>query len=273
VSALKNVETHFKFGENWKNFSALINEERIEEAKKSLIKFFGSKGLEGKTFLDIGCGSGLFSLAALLLGAKHVTAVDIDQDSVATTKSVLENFAPDKNFDCFVESVFDLDPKKQGTFDIVYSWGVLHHTGDMYKAIEKAIGMVKPKGFLAIALYKKTPMCWFWKIEKRLYTNSPKWIQAILRGLWYTAWVLVFGVIFRNNLFSYVKNYKSSRGMSFSHDVHDWLGGYPYESIAPDEMHTFSKKNSLKVHAEFLIPSCRLGLLGTGCDEYVFNKD
>lgn len=269
---LKQVETHFKFGNNWKEFSSLINDERIEEAKKSLVKFFGPKGLQGKTFLDIGCGSGLFSLAALLLGAKYVTSLDIDEDSVSTTKSVLNTFAPNKNFDCFVKSVFDLDPKKHGTFDIVYSWGVLHHTGDMYQAIKNAITMVNSKGLLAIALYKKTPMCGFWKIEKRLYTNAPKWIQSIFRGIWYVTWLLVFGLVFRNNPRSYIKNYKSSRGMSFSHDVHDWLGGYPYESISPDEMHAFAKKNALTLHSEFLIPRCRLGLLGTGCDEYVFKK-
>jgi predicted RNA methylase len=268
---LKEAHTHFKFGENWKNFSAEINEERIEEAKKSLVKFFGKNGLEGKSFLDIGCGSGLFSLAALLLGAKKVVAVDIDQDSVETTRHVLGTFAPKKDFTVDVVSVFDLDPKKHGTFDIVYSWGVLHHTGDMATAIEKASHMVAPKGLFALALYTKTPFCGFWKKEKRIYTNAPKIVQFFMRSIWYSLFVLS-QIIFRQNVVAYIRNYQSSRGMSFSHDVHDWLGGFPYESMAPEEMRTLAKKLHLKNHKEFLIKAPRLGLLGTGCDEYVFEK-
>ncbi len=268
---LKKAETHFKFGENWKNFSQEINEERIMEAKKSLVKFFGDKGLEGKAFLDIGCGSGLFSLAALLLGAKNVMAVDIDQDSVATTTHVLETFAPKKAFKTKVVSVFDLDPKKHGTFDIVYSWGVLHHTGSMEEAIAKASKMVSPKGLFALALYTKTPLCHFWKKEKYLYTNAPKAIQFLMRCVWYSLFFLS-QIVFRKNVIAYIRNYKSSRGMSFSHDVHDWLGGFPYESMAPQDMRDLAKKLHLKPHAEFLIKAPRLGLLGTGCDEYVFKN-
>jgi predicted RNA methylase len=268
---LKNAHTHFKFGENWKNFSSQINEERIDEAKKSLVKFFGKSGIEGKTFLDIGCGSGLFSLAALLLGAKKVVAVDIDADSVETTRHVLQTFAPKKDFTVEVVSVFDLDPKKHGTFDIVYSWGVLHHTGDMETAIEKASQMVGPKGLFALALYTKTPLCGFWKKEKRIYTNAPKLVQFFMRSIWYSLFILS-QIIFRQNVIAYIRNYKSSRGMSFSHDVHDWLGGFPYESISPEEMHALARKFHLKRHSEFLIKAPRLGLLGTGCDEYVFEK-
>jgi 2-polyprenyl-6-hydroxyphenyl methylase/3-demethylubiquinone-9 3-methyltransferase len=268
---LKKAHTHFKFGENWKNFSSEINEERIEEAKKSLVKFFGKSGIEGKTFLDIGCGSGLFSLAALLLGAKKVVAVDIDTDSVETTRHVLQTFVPKKDFTVNVVSVFDLDPKKNGTFDIVYSWGVLHHTGDMVGAIEKASQMVAPKGLFALALYRKTPLCGFWKKEKCVYTNAPKFIQFLVRCVWYSLFAAGC-LVFRRNIVTYIRNYKSSRGMSFSHDVHDWLGGFPYESISPAEMYALAHQNNLKLKSEFLIPSVRFGLLGTGCDEYVFEN-
>lgn len=266
------VENHFQFGKNWEAFSSHINEARIKEATQSLVKFFGKEGLKGKTFFDIGCGSGLFSLAALRLGVEKVYAIDIDADSVYTTQNVLKTFHPSGNFHCEKMSVFDLDPNAQGTFDIVYSWGVLHHTGDMERAIKKAASMVKKGGVLAIALYRKTPLCNFWKVEKKFYKQAPKWVQCIARMLWYTAW-FCRAIILRKNPFSYIKNYQSSRGMSFCHDVHDWLGGYPYESILPREMHTLAGNCGLKLMKEFVIPKVHLGLLGAGCDEYVFIKE
>ena len=268
---LLKAESHFKFGENWKAFSEHINEERIEEAKKSLIKFFGKTGLKGKTFLDIGCGSGLFSLAALLLGAKEILAVDIDKDSVATTKKVLDTFAPKAKYQCKVISVFDLDPKKHGTFDVVYSWGVLHHTGDMYTAMKKAFAMAKKEGTLAIALYTKTPLCGAWKVEKRFYAHAPCILQAFIRGLYYVAYTLK-KTLSGKNMLTFVKNYKSLRGMSFSYDAHDWLGGYPYESISPQEMKTFLEKEGLKISKTFLCPPPKLGLFGTGCSEYILKR-
>jgi Methyltransferase domain len=133
-----------------------------------------------------------------------------------------------------IKSVFDLDKMRQGTFDIVYSWGVLHHTGDMWEAVSKAASMVAPNGLFAIALYRKTHMNPFWKLEKRLYARAPQAIQGLVRAGYITIFRLAkiaTGSSFRE----YIANYKSARGMDFYHDVHDWLGGYPYETaLAPD---------------------------------------
>ena len=120
---LLEVESHFSFGENWAQYAEKIDERRIEEAEKSLIRLVGRGSIQGRTFLDVGCGSGLFSLAALRLGCKRLLAVDLDPNSVQTTRKTLERYAPaGANWDCQRISVFDLDPAKVGTFDIVYSW-------------------------------------------------------------------------------------------------------------------------------------------------------
>lgn len=269
---LKQVETHFKFGENWKEYSKLINEDRITEAEKSLLKLVGSGTLKGKAFLDIGCGSGLFSLAALRLGAKKVLAVDIDPDSVKTTRTILMSQAPRKQFDCKVVSVFDLDPKEQETYDIVYSWGVLHHTGDMYQAIKKASQMVSKGGLLVIALYKKTPCCGFWKWEKRFYSKAPRFVQKIIQSVYILALSLRFLMLGQNPI-KYIQEYTTTnkRGMSFFHDVHDWLGGYPYESISTKEMQIYAEKIGYQVVKEFLLPKA-YGLFGSGCEEYVLRR-
>src|SRR5262245_49739774 len=131
---LLRQESHFEFGKNWESYSNLISDEQVAEAVAGLRRLAGGD-LSGKRFLDIGCGSGLHALAALRLGASEVVAIDIDGNSVATTRKVLQRYADGKSWQAFEKSVFEADVGQLGTFDVVYSWGVLHHTGDMYRAL------------------------------------------------------------------------------------------------------------------------------------------
>jgi predicted RNA methylase len=267
---LLEVESHFSFGENWAQYAEKIDERRIEEAEKSLIRLVGRESIQGRTFLDIGCGSGLFSLAALRLGCRRLLAVDLDPNSVQTTRKTLERYAPaGANWDCRRISVFDLEPAKVGTFDIVYSWGVLHHTGAMYKAIEKASAMVQPEGMLTLALYGKTPFCGLWRIEKRIYSRSPKWVQRAIEKVYSTV-VAARLALKGESLKKRRETYFQQRGMDMYHDTRDWLGGYPYESISPQEAMTFMHKLGFEPIRSFVCPS--VGLLGAGCDEYSFTK-
>ena len=129
MSKLEDVESHFAFGENWAAYAAGIGDEEIREAEKGLLKLLDQHEVEGRSFCDIGCGSGLHSLAALRLGARDVQSIDIDKNSVETTRAVLNRHAENASWTVAEESVFNLDPVRHGTFDIVYSWGALHHTG------------------------------------------------------------------------------------------------------------------------------------------------
>src|SRR5581483_10207932 len=141
-SDLLSRESHFAFGKNWASYAKLVTQAQIDEAVAGLRKLLGGGDLQGKRFLDIGCGSGLHSLAALRLGAAEVLAVDLDRDSVATTRHMLETHAAGHKWRVLEKSVFDLDPADLGQFDLVYSWGVLHHTGDMYRALRCAAAML-----------------------------------------------------------------------------------------------------------------------------------
>jgi predicted RNA methylase len=267
---LLEFESHFSFGENWAQYAEKIDERRIEEAERSLIRLLGRESIEGRTFLDIGCGSGLFSLAAVRLGCQRLLAVDLDPTSVETTRKTLERYAPaGAKWDCKRISVFDLDPAHIGTFDIVYSWGVLHHTGAMYKAIENASTVVKPQGILALALYGKTPFCGLWRIEKRIYSRSPKWVQKAIEQIYYVA-VGARLALKGESLKKRRETYFQQRGMDMYHDTRDWLGGYPYESISPHEAMTFMQKLGFQPVRSFVTPC--IGLLGAGCDEYSFTK-
>lgn len=267
---LRNADTHFAFGENWARYAEQIDPAKVQEAVRSLQRLSGRNDLTGLRMLDIGCGSGLHSLAALELGAARVVAVDIDPNSVATTRTVLDRFA--KGGDARVEqrSVFELSPDELGQFDVVYSWGVLHHTGDMVPALERAASLVKPGGVLLFALYRRTFLCGFWKVEKKWYASASPRAQGRAQRA-YVAWFrLISWVARRRSADAYIDSYKG-RGMDFHHDVHDWLGGYPYESILPADVDVLMTRLGLTHQASFLCranPGRSHGLLGSGCDEY-----
>ncbi len=277
VSNLLDAKSHFAFGENWASYAKQIGPEQIAEAEHSLRRLLAEEPLTGKRFLDIGCGSGLHSLAALRLGAREVLAVDIDEKSVTTTREVLEQHAPAARYSVKRMSVFELDPGIQGQFDVVYAWGVLHHTGDLDRALWSASRMVTPGGLFIFALYRKTLMCGLWKIEKRWYAHAKPAAQKTVRALYlylYHAGLWLHGRRFRD----YVDNYRT-RGMDFYHDVHDWLGGYPYESMSPQEVAAKMTKLGLTPLRSFVHLGRfgrwlgrNPGFLGSGCDEYVYAR-
>lgn len=263
-------ETHFAFGKNWASYASKIDDAAVVQAVTDLQRLIGGD-LAGKTFLDIGCGSGLHALAAIRLGAVRVVGVDIDADSVATSKAVLARFAPNAPATFAVHSVFDLDTQNFGLFDVVYSWGVLHHTGDMVRAIRQAAMLVAAEGQFVLALYKKTPFCGMWRHIKRWYTHAAPVGQARTQNA-YIALLRLAARIKGRDFDAYVRNYASRRGMNFYNDVHDWLGGYPYESISPAACHALLAQIGFQLEREHVLMQRRWfpGLLGSGCDEYIF---
>jgi 2-polyprenyl-6-hydroxyphenyl methylase/3-demethylubiquinone-9 3-methyltransferase len=179
-----NNNLKFSFGKNWENFiKNYLNNERIDEAKKALTNFLGINSFNGKTFLDIGCGSGLHSFAAYKLKAKKIVSFDIDPFSVECTKYFFKIAGEPKNWKIYQGSILDKKfIQKLGKFDIVYSWGVLHHTGDMWNAIKNAASLVKKNGLFYIAIYNKVDAwgIWsdgrfgpssFWQKEKNFILN------------------------------------------------------------------------------------------------------
>lgn len=265
---LTKRESHFEFGSNWSDYAKTIDEARIESAVQGLTKLF-PEGLAGKSFLDIGCGSGLHSLAALSLGASNVRSTDIDENSVSTTRQLLSQHFPQESWTTEVLSVFDMTPKRPGKFDVVYSWGVLHHTGAMWRAIETAARLVKPGGQFAIAIYSKTALDAAWRTEKRIYSNGPGFYQWVIRQMFVAALLSAQALRGRNPM-ALISNAKV-RGMNFSHDVHDWLGGYPYETATADELQTRVEALGFRELRSFRIKNS-YGLFGSGCHEFVFVK-
>jgi len=265
----------FRFGQNWKDFigdknGALQLDVACECLANSLFRS-GIDTLRDISFLDIGCGSGLHSAAAIKLGAKEVIAIDYDQDSVECTKTLLKQlFGDTSRWQTKQFSILDSDSLQVlGQHDIVYSWGVLHHTGDLDTAIKNAAGLVKPNGYLFISLYYPTFLDFFWKREKRFYSKASKYMQRLIRSAWILKTRLSF-LAKRRSFSKMVSEYREARGMDYFIDVHDWLGGYPYEPIS--ESACIDKLEALeftRVYSESL--GSRLSL-SSACNEFIFRK-
>jgi 2-polyprenyl-6-hydroxyphenyl methylase/3-demethylubiquinone-9 3-methyltransferase len=170
------------------------------------------------------------------------------------------------------KSVFDLLPEREGRFDVIYSWGVLHHTGDLSRALDCAAACVAPGGIFCFALYRRTWFDWFWRLEKRWYAKAKPEAQARARRCYVALHRLRMG---RQEHERHVASYRGSRGMNYYHDVHDWLGGWPYETISPEEVEQRMRALGFELVRRFA-PRGRLirplGLFGSGCDEYVYRR-
>lgn len=274
-SDLLQQSSHFAFGKNWASYAELISEPQISEATEGLKKLVG-ESLQGARVLDIGCGSGLHALCALRLGATEVVAMDIDPDSVRTTQGVLSARVPGQPWRVIEKSVFDTNATEMGQFDLVYSWGVLHHTGDMYRAIDCAAALVKPGGRFVFALYRKTRMCWFWRIEKKWYAAASERAQRAARAIYIRLFRIVMcrqGDPERSFERFTIKYKEKNRGMDFFHDVHDWMGGWPYESITPAQVEATMRRLGFKLQYSNARTQISSGIFGSGCDEFVYTRE
>jgi SAM-dependent methyltransferase len=262
----------FAFGRNWQRYvENYLDPERIAIAAKSLDDLVGAD-LTGKVFLDIGAGSGLFSLCAQRAGAARVVSIDVDPDSVASCRELRRRSGEPESWDVLEASILDPNlPLAVPRGDIVYSWGVLHHTGDMHAALRKAAALVKPGGLFAIAIYNRATGRWLdserWQRIKRRYNHSSRPAQRLMEWTFFAYWC-ARQLYARNNPVRVAREYKQSRGMALMTDLVDWLGGYPYEFATADEIVAFCRAEcGLKV-----VKVMPIDPRGTGNNQFVFRR-
>jgi 2-polyprenyl-6-hydroxyphenyl methylase/3-demethylubiquinone-9 3-methyltransferase len=260
----------FAFGANWSAFLRLVDEPRIRTAVQSLTEMLSVNDLRGRRFIDVGSGSGLFSLAAHRLGAE-VHSFDYDPASVACTTELRRRFARGQPaWVAEAGSVLDIDYiASLGQYDVVYSWGVLHHTGAMWAACDQVTKLVAPGGQLFIALYNdQGARSSRWRRVKQFYCSGRLPRALVLAS--YVPYVVtrnfVADLLWGRNPVRRYRDYREARGMSMMHDWIDWLGGFPFEVAKPEEVFEFYRARGFEL--------MRLRTCGgsVGCNEYVFRR-
>ena len=256
-----SIGKRFEFGKNWSRFLDILNDARIVDAENSLKKALDVDNLRGKSFLDIGSGSGLFSLAARRLGAT-VVSFDYDPQSVACTNELKRlYFNGDKKWVIEEGSVLDNEYLfRLGEFDIVYSWGTLHHTGDMWAALGNVDKNVRKGGKLFIALYNHQRFAsTYWLFVKKTYNK-----YFLTKPLF--IFVHFLYPVIPSMILKFLQGRRPSRGMNFWFDLLDWLGGYPFEVSTPKKILDYYTSKGYVLY--------KLNTVGEklGCNEYIFSK-
>ncbi|MCW2240990.1 class I SAM-dependent methyltransferase [Azospirillum canadense] len=248
------AEPRFQFGKNWQGYlKNHFDEGRLAIAQNCLLDFLGLPSLEGASFIDIGSGSGIHSFGAWRAGAKRVVSFDYDPDSVAATRLLHQNAGSPSNWTILQGSVLDESfIASLGTFDVVYSWGVLHHTGNMDLALRNALRTMAPDALFYLALYDDamyvSPGPDYWLDVKRRYNRGSAMRRRLMEA--HYIWATLMGRRLSNlgQLIRSYQSYRKERGMSLYVDVKDWLGGWPMEfSDMGDTLDLCCRQNGLSL--------------------------
>jgi len=261
----------FDFGRNWTHYSAsALTTSRVKFAREAFCELTSGIELESRSFLDVGFGQGLAALCAADAGAT-VYCLDVNPRCAEALELTSQYFLPEAKeqltlilgsilSEADVRALREKSGSDSGGYDVVHSWGVLHHTGDLQQAFANCADLVKPGGHLITAIYNRHWSSPLWERIKRLYCRLPFLGQKMMIGLFLPVIYLAKLLVTRRNPL------EKERGMDFLVDIVDWVGGYPYEYAAIDEVLDLGVRNGLQM---LQVTPARVP---TGCNEFVFIK-
>jgi 2-polyprenyl-6-hydroxyphenyl methylase/3-demethylubiquinone-9 3-methyltransferase len=268
----RHEEPRFAFGDNWRRFLEQIDEGRVERAERSLRETLGIDDLIGRSFLDAGAGSGLFSVAAMRLGAARVHSFDFDRECVECARLLKQRFVPDA--DGWTIEAGDLTDRDYyaalGTFDVVYCFGVVHHTGAMWQALDNLVEAVAPSGLLFVSVYNDQGIASVrWRKVKRLYNGLPVRLRPLFAAAaWFPFEARYAAQALIHEPRAYLRTWTHrDRGMSKWHDIVDWVGGYPFEVARPEQI-----VDHYTGHGLDLVNLATVGD-SSACNEFVFRRN
>lgn len=257
----------FDFGQNWVDFSSrALTHQKLDNARKDFHNLFSGIDMQKKHMLDIGFGQGISLLLACEAGA-FVYGNDINPKCREALKQTSNISGITANVPVITGSILDnstVEMLKSSvpdeSFDIVHSWGVLHHTGDMRRAISNAASLVKPGGYFICAIYNRHITSKLWLFIKWFYCKAPSIVRSLMIAVMYPFIFAAKLAVTRKNPFHQM------RGMDFYYNVIDWVGGYPYEYASVNELIDIVSKHGFTCIKT--IPA----EVPTGCNEFVFKK-
>jgi ubiquinone/menaquinone biosynthesis C-methylase UbiE len=149
------------YGKLWDKYET---DEYIKEAYRIIESRFKNNEfdlsvLKGKTILDMGCGSGRYTIALTKTGAEKVYGIDLGKESIRKAALIAEKSGI-RNIEFDVGSVLDL-PYEDNLFDFIYSNGVLHHTENLEQGINELYRTLKPGGESFLYLYADGGIFWY----------------------------------------------------------------------------------------------------------------
>lgn len=216
------------------------------ETEKHWNIFFSTEEVQGKTILDSGCGTGIFSIIFANHGAGKVTGIDISEGSLGTARGLAEKFKLDNAF-FERQDMLDL-PYNNDTFDIVWAWGTVHHTTDPYRAIDELSRVLKPGGAILLAVYTRTRLTFLHEIIRKILVRTPRKSWTLLSK--------VMAFFLAPVVFFFKKREKSRQGEKLEELILDWYFVPIRHYYYPDEIKQYLEKRGFEIE-QFLPASGR----------------
>jgi ubiquinone/menaquinone biosynthesis C-methylase UbiE len=218
----------------------------LEASEKHWRLFYSPQEVRGKSVLDAGCGTGIFSIIFARNGAGRVIGIDISPGSLETARTLKTRFAVD-NAEFRLQDMLGL-PFADGSFDIVWAWGTVHHTTDPFRAISELIRVLRPGGSLFLAVYKRTKVTFIHEVIRKTLIRTP-------RRTW-TALSKIMAFFLSPVVFFFKKREKSRKGEKLEELILDWYFVPIRHYYAPEEIREFLNEKGLDVE-KFLPASGR----------------